>query len=481
MIGPMRSCPAALALFAASLAFGQSEVPQALVRLSVSVTNAKGEPVTDLEPADLHVREDGKPRQIVFFRFAGKKDQGEPAAGEFSNRRRSAPTVILFDRWNERMLTATSAWQGIRDALPHMNSVDRFFIYFLTNHGDLFPVHPLPSTDADLRAAPNPSASELRAKLDDAVQKLRGFRDFDAQDPGIRATTTFQALTALGTQMASLAGRKNLIWVTHGIPLETLLMSPDDWLNITPQVRTLSAAAAQSQIAIYTVDESEAGAGADLTGESRFTLQMFSGLTGGRWYPSDSAEAALNDSIADSHGEYRIAYYSPIRQKDTKEHKIRVDSARKGLRILARQGYFGPASTPDPDAMEDAVFNAERRSPIEASEIGLRVKVSRDPAANKMHLTIRVDPEDVFLEHTGGIYQGRLGVMLAFYNNGFLKAVLPPVHVSLHFTPEQFSVASKTGIVISEDAPMDNTTQKIRVMVFDDRFFGLGSVTFAAQ
>jgi len=214
------------------------ESPQRLVSLEVAAISAAGDPVTDLHEAEIQVREDGKLRPVVFFRFAGNnRPLAMAAPGEFVNRPAPAPTLILLDRWNQRMLIAAAAWLGITTGLQSMESVDRVYIYFLTNHGDLFPVHPLPATDADLRAAPAPSAKELTAKLDDAVRKLPEFRDIDVQDPVLRANATFLALNALGTQMASIARRKNLIWVTHGIPLFTWLLN-GEWIDFTPQVRS---------------------------------------------------------------------------------------------------------------------------------------------------------------------------------------------------------------------------------------------------
>ena len=480
MVYMLRGMVFSIALGFASHGLAQpsdSEGAQKLVRLDVAATNAAGDPVTDLHAAEIQIREDGKLRPLVFSRFAGNKRPLAPAApGEFVNSPAPAPTLILLDRWNERMMTTAAAWSGITAGLQRMESVDRVYIYFLTNHGDLFPVHPLPATDADLRDAPAPSAKELSAKLDDAVRKLQGFRDIDVQDPVLRANTTFQALSALGTQMASISGRKNLIWVTHGIPLLTRLLN-GEWVDFTPQVRSFSAAAAHSQIAMYTVQESAQGAGADPIGESRPTLQMFSALTGGRWYPSDDVDRALADSLADSRGRYRVAYYSPIREKDRKEHKIRFDSTRKGVHLLAREGYFPDVAEPDTDVVEDAVFNGERRSPLEATEILLQVGVSRNAEKKTIHLDIRIDPADLFLERRGEKYQGGVGVMLAFYSNGFLKKASPARNVDIDLTQQQF----EKGIVIPEDTPDYEGIEKIRVMVFDRGLHGLGSVTIPAQ
>jgi len=204
---------------------------------------------------------------------------------------------------------------------------------------------------------------------------------------------------------------------------------------------------------------------------------MFSALTGGRWYPSDNVDRTLADSIADSRGRYRVAYYSPIREKNRKEHKIRVDATRKGVRLLTREGYFSDVAEPDTDMLEDAVFKAERRSPLEATEILLEVGVSRVPERKTIHLNIRIDPADIFLDRRGEKYQGRVGVMLAFYSNGFLKKASGAANVDIDLTQKRF----EKGIVIPEDTTDYEGIEKIRVMVFDRGLHGLGSVTIPAQ
>jgi len=457
---------------------GDAALPQRLVRLTVAATDSKGDRVTDLGASDVQVREDGKVRPVVFFRFDGsKRNAAAPAPGETVNVPALTPTVLLFDRWNERLTAAAPAWFNVDSALKRMESVDRIFIYFLTNHGDLYPVHPLPASDADLRALAEPTPAELSAKLDDAVRKLEGFRDKDVQYDPVRVDTTLKALDALGTQMASIVGRKNLIWVTQGIP--SAARTPGGSVDFIPQLRLFSIAAAASQIAIYAVDESARGVDADLSSLSRQTLQMLCSLTGGRWYPSDDAEPAFADALADGRGAYRLAYYSEFRLNDRKEHKIRVESSRKGLRLLTREGYFGSAVEADPDQMEQALFTSERRSPFEATDIGLRVALSAAPASGSSHFAIHVDPADVLLEQRGGNYQGELALMFALYSQGFLKDASAPMDVNIDLTPDQFRKAQTDGIDVSKDLRVGGGIDKIRVMVFDRRLFALGSVTVA--
>jgi len=468
----------------ASLAFaqasGKADPHQRLVKLTVAASDARGDPVVDLRAGDIQIREDGTARSVLFFRFARSKSTlSPPGPGEFINRPAATPTLILLDRWNERLLTMASAWQDISAALAHLETVDRVYVYFLTSHGDLFPVHPLPEANADLRVADPPTSAELVAKLNEAVRTMLGLRATDALDPILRANTTFQAL-GIFSRMASIAGRKNLIWVTHGLPLNVNLPG-GGWADFTVPVQNLSQAAARSQVAIYTVAQSAEGAGADPTDVAKQTLQMIFALTGGRSYASGRSENALEDALADSRGSYRLAYYSPARENDRKEHKIRVESVRKGVRLLTREGYFGSAPEPDPDQLAEAAFGGESHGPFDATEIALRVAMSRKPPASIVHFDVYVDPADVLLERRGEGFQGSLTVTFALYSNSVFQGVLPPLQKDLTFTQEQFNSVLKDGIVIPQDVTVSDQIQQVRVMVFDRALSGLGSVTIPTR
>lgn len=90
--------------------------------------------------------------------------------------------------------------------------------------------------------------------------------------------------------MSLLPGRKTLVWITPGFPLLARGLARGEWAAFNQQVKGLSNAAIQNQIAFYSVNQSESGGGADLSSASQPTLQLFSTLTGGRWYRSDSVE-----------------------------------------------------------------------------------------------------------------------------------------------------------------------------------------------
>lgn len=327
----------ALLLLTAIPACEQSSVePEGrLITLNVVATTNKGEPVTDLGPSDVRIKEDGKPRPVAVLRFAGSKASAIQAE---SAKPPLGPTIVVVDRWNERLVTTGSAtWIEIRAGLQAVQPGDPVYLYFLDNHGEMVPIRPLPRPD-DTRKAFETSSQEMIARLDEVAKTSAGFRGVEALDPVLRASVTFRALGSLRLQMAGLAGRKNLLWVTHGVPLNAKLEA-GGWADFTQQVTGFGAEAARSQVAIYCVDESAAGAAADPAGQARATLKMLTAITGGRWFQSNAFPQALAACLNDARSNYSVAYYSPL--QDRKYHKIHLESVRKGVHLLTPDGYDG--------------------------------------------------------------------------------------------------------------------------------------------
>jgi len=444
------------------------------VKINVVATDSKGAPVTDLRASDIRIREDGAPRTLVFFRLAGgNPEMARPAVNEFVNRPGPPVTVVLLDRWNETEATMVSAWQDVSAAVAHLENVDRVYIYYLANHGELVPVRALPGVETDLRVPEPPAASALVAKLNESVRALSGLRDINNIDPLERANKTMQAL-GIVSRMGAIAGPKNLVWVTHGFPIQVLSLQ-QEWVDYTRPLMDLAETAVRSQVAIYTVDQSAQGAGANPAGLAKQTLELLSAQTGGRWYSSGSAAEALAGVAKDARGSYQLAYFSPVDAKSTKQHKLRLESARKEVHLLTRASIAGEEATTDPDEIADDVFARQSHSPFEATEIGLRVARTAKPTV--LHLEIHVDAADVFLERRGDRFQGNLSMKFALYHDGTYEDAAPAIRQDLDFTQEQYDNARKDGIVMARDVEVTDKIDQVRVMLFDRGIQGLGSVT----
>jgi len=473
-----------LASCAALASSGNASNSRRLVKLTIVAIDSKGAPVTDLRPEEIQLREDGSLRSMAYFRFAGSsRALAALAPDEFENRPGPPPTLILLDRWNEGLSTMAKAWHDVDEALLHAESVQRIYVYLLTGRGELWPVRPVPGAAEAWRPVEPPSPAELVAKLDDAVRQTEGLRLQDRLDPVQRSYTTWQAL-GIFRKMDPMAGRKNFIWVTHGVPLYADALDGAR-ADFTRPIVDLANAQAGSQVAIYTVAQAGEGPQADPSEETRQALRLFSDITGGRAYPSDYTRTALTEALNDGRGAYQVAYYSPVLERGSWEHKIRVDAVRKGVRLLTRGRYYGDEVAAAPDELADSAFEGLTRSPFDATEIALRVRKTRIPGRDAVHFEVVVDPRDLLMERDGGQFRGSFTLRLALYGKAGFIGVAQAVQKD--FTLTDFTLTQeqrddvKNGIGVSQDVVLDRDIQQVRLMVFDWGLRTLGSVTIPVR
>jgi hypothetical protein len=149
--------------------------------LNVTALDEKGRPVTDLTSADFQIFDDGKPQKITDF-FPPL-----PAAPGMA----ASTTLILFDLLNsvftERENTATLIVQ----ALQPVETGDSVFLYLLTNHGDLVPVHALAMPQkatvpvrgaSHQKSSDSPWTQQVHPLLDQEIEKVNALRIQDYKD-----------------------------------------------------------------------------------------------------------------------------------------------------------------------------------------------------------------------------------------------------------------------------------------------------------
>ena len=458
--------------------------PRAVV-LDVTALDAQGEPVTDLAAADLQVFDSGKRQEVIFFRpnHPNATPNTFLAPHEFSNRSHApSATVILLDLMNERTRADPVTQNELVDALKGQESGAGLYLYILANNGKLIPVHALPNPEGGA-AADEHWTAQIHPLLDPIIHQIFGLRPLEDWDVGYRFQTTLQALTALSAQIALVPGRKSLVWVTHGVPITVPDISGEP-LDLSPEIHRFATSLEKAHIAAYPVDQSSKGAGADLNSFSTQTLEDISSLTGGRNYRSDSVELAIRQARMDARSSYAIGYIAPPQQQDGKFHKIRVSSARPGLRLNAERGYY---AYPDADSGdEDTLANAVR-SPFESPEIGLRAK-ARDSAGSK-HLDIQIDPADLMFRPLGDEFHVDL-LLLVFESSatapvspeGFATRPQPPTPLPIHLsmTQEQRAKAAREGTGLERDIVLAAKTQQVRLVVLDQNSRRYGSLRIPA-
>jgi len=500
----------------------QAPPPAAQVHLNVVAADAKGQSVMDLSAADFRIVDNGKPQTIASFhrRDARPSPSAPLAPRQYSNRSiGNIPhaTVILFDLMNMQFQDRGYVFNQLVHALQQFESNDNLYLYLITVNGVLYPVHALPGNEGDTAPKNGDSGRDIQAKLNQAVQATYGQRPFDLHyDIDARVLTTFATLSVVAARLAAVPGRKNIVWLTHGVPIS---LSPDrtitgDWIDYTPVVNQLSATLDRADVSIYAVQQSPPGslnattsdigqagtpsgvrgatgggttgggaANANVAGMgSEETLDEFARLTGGRAYQNNDISGAIKQAITDAKQSYLISYTPPPENWDGKYHKIRITCTRKGVRLQARQGYLAFAEQAATGKQADAAIEAAMTSPFDAAEIGLKATATPVPADTPaLRLVVRIDLADLQLSQTGGAYTGQLATRFIEYQDDGTMRQSKPASIDLHLTGEQYGAALKDGFEVTETLAVSPQTEKIRAIVFDDHSTAIGSLTIPVR
>ncbi len=337
------------------------------VILTVTALDAKGDPVADLTAADFRVSDDGKEKPVLAFHSPSEKPAAETPP---------AVTVILYDLLNSGYSHHDYDFTYIDRALEPLEVADHVYLYFLTNHGVIYPIHGFPSPDqmafhpaaravaSDPPAATAPWTKQIRALLDDGIQKVYGFRTVDYADPGYRAATTFAALTMLQNAFEGFPGAKTIVWITSGAPnrpsyphgckdfpitdtagsyvagkCTDVCMGLSKCIDYMPFLQRFTSTLEQSNTVMDIAEDLPIGAmPSTARGTSADTLHQLANLNGGLFVDGSNIDKAITGALKDSRGRYQIKIEGAA--LDGKYHKFKVSCARKGVRLEAPKGYW---------------------------------------------------------------------------------------------------------------------------------------------
>ena len=163
-----------------------------------------------------------------------------------------------------------------------------------------------PKTGAEVAPAAEPWTRDLAPTLQAALKDLVHLKPVDNREIKVTFELTVNALRDLGSQMAQISGRKNLVWLTQGLPITGYSIAAQMRLDFTKPLQGLGQELEQAQIALYTVEQSASGA--PIQPERAQAFETLTGITGGRESSGDRAGKAIQQAIADSRANYEMAY-----------------------------------------------------------------------------------------------------------------------------------------------------------------------------
>jgi VWFA-related protein len=499
-----------------------------LIQVNVIVRDRQGNAVRDLKKEDFQVLDNGKPQQISVFSMDSSTvlPQVKPLPDNvFTNTLQqksavpSSVTVILIDNINTHWQDQAWAKQQLIKYLKTIHPEDRVAIYALGP--GLRVLHDFTTDSAGLLAqlerykgALIPEADKGETSFANDLSAVQ----FDSWMNGVGGATgqerdfymvnkvegTLHAIEFIANHLSSLPGRKNLIWLSGGFPLQIAMgekamfdpsRSPQ---TFNPQVEHAIKALNDANVAIYPVDSR------GLVADTRFdaskrtvdlapklsmgpvvehqqTMSVLASATGGHaYYNTNDLAKAIRDAVDDSALTYTVGFYPSNETFDGKFHKVEVKTpGHGGLNIRYRKGYFDIADQPRDEKarkteLQDAVW-----SPLDSSALGLLVKVvSAGPEhPDSIDIYIRVDPHGVGITRNGDRSDGAVDVLLIQKNDQGKTFNGESDTVSLALKPETYAQIEKTGLLFRKIIPRIPQATQLRIIVRDESSGTLGSVT----
>ena len=464
--------------------------------LNVIALDSQGRPVNDLTADDFQVSDAGKPQKIAFFRHNDGRPRLATALqpNEHSNRtglETPHATVILFDLLNLGFGSRGIISHQLAHDLEPLETAGSLYLYLLNVDGRLYPVHPLASAEAEARrSGGKPWTRDIKPMLDETLRTILRTRPTDI-DVAVRVQLTYSALGVMALQLSRIPGRKNIVWVTDGVPigLGPLRSDTGEFIDFTPLLRQLSEGLDRSGVALYPLRPAMGGdsigansGGAGATGgagtgmQSVATLDEFATLTGGRPDAGRQVGDTVKQAMNDLRFSYQLGYYPPATARDGKFHKLRVACRRKGVRIQAKTGYYAWAELPGSEAQQ--AIDAVTSTSYDSAEIGLRGTLSQDAKDPRAaHLDVRIDATDVVLSRDGDRYTGQLRLALVGYRADGLTQRSQVLPLDLNYNAQERDKALQQGIDFADNMVLVGDINKVRLVVYDRGSNAIGTLT----
>jgi VWFA-related protein len=532
-----------------------------LVWLSVVVKDKNGNPVPDLTSADFSIRDEKKPQAIRFFRV----DSNEPPkaapkplpADIYTNRPQDAAsvppnvTVILFDGLNTKLSDQAQARDQVSQFLKQIQPNDRVALYALGRE-----LHVLQDFTRDssrvvaaLRKSRGESTMDLDASTPDQLQTGNDAMDLLLKDAFQREASyyiqervhlTVAALTEISQHLASLPGRKNLVWVSGSFPfsvgyenVEDLQLKLDDPTDeqrmFAEDIEKAARALNDADIAVYPVDarglqgldmnpprpftglagspamNANSHSGASGAGGGRRelpaagsrsggspsnllkspdttnldTMNTLANRTGGRaFYNTNDIMGAVRKAIDDSRLTYEIGYYPEDVKWNGAFHNVEVKVARPGVEVRARKGYFALTQPKLTPESRQAAIQMALASPIDATQVGFvtQVRAADVPGARTLFVAVKVAPNDIDFELADGKYSGAMEYVLAQMDDSSKVLDGTGETFQLHYLPAQYDRARATWLTFSKTVPYHADATHLRLIVRDPTTGKIGAV-----
>lgn len=501
-----------------------------LVQVGVIVRDSHG-PVTDLTVNDFRILDRGKLRNISSFSTTTAESAQSARvlppntfsdSPQYGAEKLRSVTIVLLDNLNTISGSAplpyedTPFWiedhalakakQRLIEFLKHQDPGGRIAIYglsrslhvlcdFTCDRDQLLTVvsrHDARSiTQRDAAEAgtihlpdqnpDNPHAFEN--PINESAEQFAGMNN-DA-----RAEATMSALMAIAAHVADIPGRKNLLWLTANLPFSghaiARILQPANIAAYPIDARGLLPRAPQENITgVIDADDYALGKLGPPSAMSpqpvgiKAMEEMADDTGGEAFVNSNDLATAIRKIVEDSEITYTLGFYIESSSLDDKFHELKVQVKRPGLNLHYPKGYFAAKDLPVTQDKSHNAFLAAIRSPLQAANIPLDVRVdhTEQPQPHSLQILGVVGIKNVPLPEQDGMRIGMIDVYAI--QQDMTGMVLQQVNnrLRIKLTEQQYETYLQSGIRFREVIQPNPHTAMLRVLVQDPNTSEVGSV-----
>ncbi len=455
-----------------------------VVNVEVFVTGPHGRPVLDLEPEEFELREDGKVVSLTNFLApvsslvgaapapAPPSTPGPAQIQQPQDEARQRTLVVFLDDLNLTQRSRKPVLDRLRGFVSD-RVAEGYRVVILSYDRSLRQHTPLTSDpkvlaaaldtlehtayeglmtkaqrDAILRGMGRPAAHEDSPEGNLERQGLAAQAQFFAEEQTMLNQSLLDTLVKLVDSLAGVPGRKDVLYVSDGVPLEPGADVLDEAASLPQEAATLPQVeptgsnftgaatlrlrlldvvrhANASRIAFYTINGGAPMGGHDVSAEIAMSpatevettdffnrdpsLTALAVGTGGLKLPNPGALPAM---AADLDTAYSLGY-SPAHFGDGRYHRLSVTLKRAGLSARYREGYLDKTSEErQKDATSAALFAGGNGNPLDARvELGSPERQVRNKLV--LPLTVVIPARDLVLVENGAMHEGQVSVTIA--------------------------------------------------------------------
>jgi hypothetical protein len=221
------------------------------------------------------------------------------------------------------------------------------------------------------------------------------------------------------------------------------------------------------------------------------TMEDLAHRTGGKaFYNTNDLSHAIHEAVMDSQLTYTLGFYPEDEKHNREFHKLKIEVTQPHINLSYRSGYLDLAEVPKDDRTRSLQVHDALWSPLDATELGLSVKLSQPlsspavlmgkaapPPVNGLIVAVTLDSKGIQVEPKADRYTGRIDILMVQFDKDGKPIDSPMETVELNMLDATYQKFLVEGLNVKETLNVNPRTSTLRVIVRDYGSGMIGSVT----